>query len=589
MEAPPPARRPTTPLAVGAVGEIVVVVVVVSLIQGALLITEEVLHSFHGHQIKTLCTGRVIGVALAIFLPNPPPPQTGSAASSSPPSSPPTTASPAADLPVPPPPETSSSAPAGQPPSPPLRTYSRRTSSTIPAFDQFTTTQPFSTSQTDSNQPPPNSNRARPSHLRQNVKPPQKYNPSAFHATTKPETEPGKRSNNQACHGHDLDLFLDPDPSQYCIREKVLATAEKKKADQPRTVYKAMSLALEYESKCFLYGDKYGPGHWCKVGTFKLLEIETEVEETPTVVEGESGEANDEIAEISLHAILGKSHTTTMKVHSKLNNAEDYYPFSIPGGLGIQRFSSLSTIQANWNEMFLIFTIDGRKYKLQGVSSGPKKSAAFQHLTLEPETHLEIPTVIKPVIIKKKDSTWRMCIDYRALNKIEVPDKYPIPTIDELLDELNGSTAFSKLDLRSGYYQIRVNEADIEKTAFRTHSGHYEFRVDQDKVHAIQSWPIPTNVREVRGFLGLTGYYRRFICNYGIIARPLTMLTKKDGVVWFEAALSAFNTLKQALMTAPILCLAEFSKTFTVECDASSEGVGAILTQDKHILLPISV
>ncbi|KAD4584094.1 hypothetical protein E3N88_21695 [Mikania micrantha] len=70
MEAPPPVRRPTTPLAVGAVGEIVVVVVVVSLIPGALLITEEVLHSFHGHQIKTLCTGRVIGVALAIFLPN---------------------------------------------------------------------------------------------------------------------------------------------------------------------------------------------------------------------------------------------------------------------------------------------------------------------------------------------------------------------------------------------------------------------------------------------------------------------------------------------------------------------------------------
>ncbi|KAD4981724.1 hypothetical protein E3N88_18395 [Mikania micrantha] len=139
MEAPPPVRRPTTPLAVGAVGEIVVVVVVVSLIPGALLITEE-----------------------------PPPPQTSSAASSSPPSSPHTTASPAADLPVPPPPETSSSAPAGQPPSPPLITYSRRTSSTIPAFNQFTTTQPFSTSQTDSNQPPPNSNRARPSHLRQN-------------------------------------------------------------------------------------------------------------------------------------------------------------------------------------------------------------------------------------------------------------------------------------------------------------------------------------------------------------------------------------------------------------------------------------
>ncbi|KAJ0610987.1 putative RNA-directed DNA polymerase [Helianthus annuus] len=128
----------------------------------------------------------------------PTPPQTSAAASSSPPSSPHTTASPVADLPDPPLPETSSSAPVGQPPSPPLQTYSRRTSSTIPAFNKFTSTdqsqptstQPSSTSQTDSNQPPPNSNRARPSHLRQNVKPPQKYNPSAYHATTAPETEP---------------------------------------------------------------------------------------------------------------------------------------------------------------------------------------------------------------------------------------------------------------------------------------------------------------------------------------------------------------------------------------------------------------
>ncbi|KAD4180155.1 hypothetical protein E3N88_28746 [Mikania micrantha] len=264
-----------------------------------------------------------------------------------------------------------------------------------------------------------------------------------------------------------------------------------------------------------------------------------------------------------------------------------------------------------------------------------------------------------------------MCVDYRALNKITIADKYPIPNIDELLDELYGATIFSKIDLRSGYYQIRVNPPDVEKTAFRTHSGHYEFKVmpfgltnapstfqsamndlfrpylrrfilvffddilvyspslaqhienltitlelleknqfyaklskccfgqtkvsflghivssagvqvDQDKVAAVESWPVPTNVKEVRGFLGLTGYYRRFVKHYGLIARPLTNLTKTEGFTWNEETAQAFNSLKQALITAPVLKLPDFSAPFIVECDASSEGVGAILSQADH-------
>ncbi|XP_011027642.1 PREDICTED: transposon Ty3-G Gag-Pol polyprotein [Populus euphratica] len=272
------------------------------------------------------------------------------------------------------------------------------------------------------------------------------------------------------------------------------------------------------------------------------------------------------------------------------------------------------------------------------------------------------------LLVKKADGTWRFCVDFRALNHITVKDKYPIPIVDELLDELHGARFFTKLDLRLGYHQIRVQESDIQKTAFRTHEGHYEFvvmpfgltnapatfqslmndlfrpylrkyiivffddiliysknwdehishiisvltilssnslyvkkskcqfgvsqvnylghvisekgvEVDPSKIQAVVDLPEPTTVKGVRGFLGLAGYYRKLISGFGNMAAPLTHCLGKEGFRWGINESTAFNKLKQALTSPPVLRLPDFSQRFFIECDACGIGIGAILIQ----------
>ncbi|KAJ7942659.1 Ty3/gypsy retrotransposon protein [Quillaja saponaria] len=250
------------------------------------------------------------------------------------------------------------------------------------------------------------------------------------------------------------------------------------------------------------------------------------------------------------------------------------------------------------------------------------------------------------VLVKKKDDSWRFCIDYRRLNSITVKNKFPIPIIEDLLDELQGAKLFLKLDLRSGYHQIRMRKEDIHKTAFKTHEGLYEFIVmpfgltnapatfqglmnnvfrpllrrqhtlfakrskctvgsqqveylghlinkegvsaDPRKIQAMVDWPTPNSVKSLRGFLGLTGYYRRFIQNYGKVSKPLTNLLKKDGFQWTEATEKAFNNLKHMMTQAPVLALPNYQQPFVVEIDASGNGIGAVLLQQGHPLAFLS-
>ncbi|RVW71121.1 Transposon Tf2-12 polyprotein [Vitis vinifera] len=166
------------------------------------------------------------------------------------------------------------------------------------------------------------------------------------------------------------------------------------------------------------------------------------------------------------------------------------------------------------------------------------------------------------------------------LDQVTIKDKFPIPTIDELLDELGGATIFSKLDLWAGYHQIRVLTC--------LHKG--SFYVKLSKCHFCQETieylgHIVSAGGHLRGFLGLIGYYRRFIHGYASIAAPLTDLLRKDAFNWTPEVTVAFDALKSAMVAAPVLRLPDFNETFVIKTDASNVGIGAVLMQAGH---PIS-
>lgn len=274
------------------------------------------------------------------------------------------------------------------------------------------------------------------------------------------------------------------------------------------------------------------------------------------------------------------------------------------------------------------------------------------------------------VMVRKKDGTTRFCVDYRKVNDLTIKDAYPLPRIDDSLEQLSGNQWFTTLDLCSGYWQVEVEPEDRPKTAFATRRGLFQFRqmpfglacapatferlmdrvlaglqwsiclvylddiivvarsfeemverlrivfsrlqnaglklkpkkctmfakevhylghvvsehgvaTDPDKIKSVQDWPVPKDQSELRSFLGLCGYYRRYIERFAATAKCLHTLTEKGRkYLWTDECQQAFETLKIKLTNAPILAHPDFSKPFILDTDASNNAIGAILSQN---------
>ena len=378
--------------------------------------------------------------------------------------------------------------------------------------------------------------------------------------------------------------------------------------------------------------------------------------------------ANDDIGDDSL---MSAAHTVSESEYSEKSKSmierfKDVFPDDLPKQLPPKRSSD-----------FKIQLKEGSKpvtrapYRMSSVELAELKKQLddlIAHGFIVPS---KSPYGAPILFVRKKDGTTRMCMDYRALNDQTIKNSYPLPRVEDLLDQLQGAKVFSKIDLRSGYHQILIDEQDTWKTAFRSRYGLYEFKVlpfgltnapahfmalmqevfhelldvcvivflddvliysrdeqehdkhltlvlqllrqhklyaklskcelykvsisflghtlsaegvhmETSKVDAIQEWPAPMTISDLRAFLGLAGYYRRFIAFFSAIALPLTALLKKDkAYVWNDEAERAFKKLKWAVQHAPVLVTPRQDLDFVVTTDASGFAIGASLSQDS--------
>ncbi|KAK1629506.1 hypothetical protein QYE76_003821 [Lolium multiflorum] len=357
----------------------------------------------------------------------------------------------------------------------------------------------------------------------------------------------------------------------------------------------------------------------------------------------------------------GDKHTQ-IEVELKLNSMKEVKPEDIPVVNEFQDVfpKELPGMPPDREIEFTIDLIPGTApiakapYKM-----GPKELKELKEQLDDLEQKGFIQESISPsgspvIFVDKRDGGRRMCGDYRNLNNVTIKNKYPLPRIQDLFDQVRGAGVFSKIDLRSGYHQIKIKKEDVPKTAFVSRYGHHEYlvvpfgltnapaifmnlmnkifmpcldkfvivfiddiliyskdkaehaehlrivlqtlrehqlyakfskcefwldqveflghviskdgiAVNPSKVASVLDWEAPKNVKEIRGFLGMAGYYRRFIEGFSKIAGPMTKLLRKNTpFVWSDECEKSFQTLKEKLTTAPVLAVPEDGKDYTV-------------------------
>ncbi|CAC5407757.1 unnamed protein product [Mytilus coruscus] len=189
------------------------------------------------------------------------------------------------------------------------------------------------------------------------------------------------------------------------------------------------------------------------------------------------------------------------------------------------------------------------------------------------------------VMVTKKDGSIRFCCDFRKINHVTIKDCQSLPRINDSLAALSGCRWLSTCDLTSGCWQVSVAKEDKHKTAFAIEGGGHTVRengiaTDEEKIKAVKDWPIPKNVKQVRSFVRLCSYCRRFVPKCSSKAKPLHKLTELNTKFkWDEICQMSFDTLKQALISSPISAFPREEGLFIIDADTSQYGMGSVLSQ----------